>query len=69
MQLLGPKLWSLGRVLPGVDVVRLVARSPRLLLVPSSRAVAILVELVNALPGDCIEHVHAVIHIANHYTN
>jgi hypothetical protein len=38
-------------VLPGVDVVRLVARSPRLLLVPSSRAVAILVELVNALPG------------------
>lgn len=51
LQLLGPKLWSLGRVLPGVDVVRLVARSPRLLLVPSSRAVAILVEMVNALPG------------------
>jgi hypothetical protein len=38
----------------GGEGVRLVARSPRLLLVPSSRAVGILVELVNALPGSCV---------------
>lgn len=50
-QVLSQKLSSLGRVLPGVDVVGLVARTPQLLLVPSSAAVRILVDLVNALPG------------------
>lgn len=52
VQLLSQKLSSLGRVLPGVDVVALVARTPQLLLVPSSSAVRILVDLVNALPGE-----------------
>lgn len=51
LQLLSQKLSSLGRVLPGVDVVRLVVRTPPLLMVSSSTAVQILVDLVNALPG------------------
>lgn len=52
LQLLSQKLASLSRVLPGVDVVRLVARTPQLMWVPSSTAVQILVDMVNALPGE-----------------
>jgi hypothetical protein len=52
LQLLSQKLASLSRVLPAADVARLVARTPQLLLVPSSTAVQILVDLVAALPGE-----------------
>lgn len=50
-QMLSEKLASLGRVLPGVDVLQLVVRVPQLLLVSSGSAVQVLVDLVNALPG------------------
>jgi hypothetical protein len=52
LQLLSQKLSSLSRVLPAADVPRLIARTPQLLLVPSSTAVQILVDLVAALPGE-----------------
>jgi len=52
VQMLSEKLASLGRVLPGVDVLQLVVRVPQLLLVSSGSAVQVLVDLVNALPGE-----------------
>lgn len=52
VQMLSQKLASLGRVLPGVDVLQLVVRVPQLLLVSSGSAVQVLVDLVNALPGE-----------------
>jgi hypothetical protein len=61
LQLLSQKLSSLSRVLPAADVPRLVARTPKLLLVPSSTAVQILVDLVAALPGE-------VTHVAGYVT-